>query len=57
VSQATGLVVVGADPGSKADAARRLGVEMINQEEFLRRVEKASQAGGPAGPLFDRGEP
>ncbi|MEW5914613.1 MAG: NAD-dependent DNA ligase LigA [Thermodesulfobacteriota bacterium] len=56
VSQATGLVVVGADPGSKADKARQLGVEMIDRQEFLRRVKKASAAAGSAGPLFDRGD-
>ena len=39
VSSATDLVVVGADPGSKADKARELGVEIIGEDEFLRRVD------------------
>ena len=39
VSSATDLVVVGADPGSKADKARQLGVEIIGEDEFLRRMD------------------
>jgi DNA ligase (NAD+) len=34
VSKKTDYVVVGADAGSKADDARRLGVRMITEEEF-----------------------
>jgi len=38
VSAATDLVVAGVDPGSKADKARELNVEIIGEEEFLRRL-------------------
>jgi DNA ligase (NAD+) len=38
VSKKTDYVVVGADPGSKADTARELGVEMIDEKQFLRLV-------------------
>ncbi len=39
VSKKTDLVVVGADAGSKAEKAERLGVEMIDETEFVRRLE------------------
>ncbi len=39
VSKETDLVVVGSDPGSKADKARRLGVKIINENEFLKLVD------------------
>jgi DNA ligase (NAD+) len=35
VSKATSYVVVGEDPGSKADAARRLGVPVLDEPAFL----------------------
>ena len=38
VSGKTSFVVVGADAGSKADKARKLGVETIDEGEFLRRL-------------------
>ncbi|HXF73034.1 MAG TPA: NAD-dependent DNA ligase LigA [Actinomycetota bacterium] len=38
VSRKTDFVVVGEDPGSKYERARELGVETIDEEEFLRRL-------------------
>jgi len=38
VSRNTDFVVVGESPGSKADRAEQLGVERIDEDEFLRRL-------------------
>jgi DNA ligase (NAD+) len=38
VSKKTAFVVVGADAGSKLEKARQLGVETIDEAEFVRRV-------------------
>ncbi|MFA6135315.1 MAG: NAD-dependent DNA ligase LigA [Phycisphaerae bacterium] len=38
VSKNTAFVVVGEEPGSKAGNARLLGIEMISEQEFLRRI-------------------
>ena len=38
VSKSTAFVVVGENPGSKVDKARQLGVEMIDEQEFLKRL-------------------
>ena len=40
VSKKTDFVVVGGTPGSKADKAQKLGVEIIDEEEFIRRLGK-----------------
>lgn len=40
VSKKTDYVVVGAEPGSKADEARRLGVVILNEKAFLLLMEK-----------------
>ena len=38
VSKKTDYVVVGADPGSKADKANALGVKMLNETEFKKLI-------------------
>jgi len=41
VSKATSYVVVGEDSGSKADDARRLGVETLDEDAFLALLRQA----------------
>ena len=41
VSQQTGFVVVGKDPGSKHEKARKFGVPILNEEQFLKIVKEA----------------
>jgi len=51
VSKATSYVVVGDDPGSKADDARRLGVAVLDEPAFLQLLAEhgiAPPAGEPA---------
>lgn len=38
VSPATAFVVIGADPGSKFNKAKKLGVRIINEKEFLAMI-------------------
>ena len=49
VSKKTDFVVVGASPGSKADKARALGVEIIDEAEFVRRLGAGGGQGGRQG--------
>ncbi len=46
VSRRTDFVVVGADPGSKADRAREFGVPMLTEQEFLERLREWEGAPG-----------
>ena len=38
VSSKTSVVIVGENPGSKYDKAKELGIEIWNEEEFLKRI-------------------
>lgn len=38
VSKKTSFVVVGANPGSKADKAEKLGVEILDEKAFLKKI-------------------
>jgi DNA ligase (NAD+) len=46
VSAGTSYVVVGRDPGSKLDRARRLGVPHLDEAAFLRLIRGASAPRG-----------
>jgi DNA ligase (NAD+) len=38
VSKKTDFVVAGTDPGTKFDKAQALGVEIVDEAEFLKRL-------------------
>ena len=40
VSKKTDYVVVGVDPGSKADKAKKLDIPLVTEDEFKKIVEK-----------------
>jgi DNA ligase (NAD+) len=40
VTQKTTDLVVGAEPGSKLDKARSLGIKLLNEDEFLHLIGK-----------------
>jgi DNA ligase (NAD+) len=42
VSKKTDYVVVGEDPGSKADDAKRLGVTVLDEGEFLALIGRST---------------
>lgn len=42
VSKKTDFVIVGADPGSKLDKARQLGVKVIDEAKFLQMLQNAN---------------
>jgi DNA ligase (NAD+) len=52
VGKATDYVVVGEDPGSKLDKARRLGIEMLDEAAFVAMVGE----GGSGDPHLSLGE-
>ena len=41
ISKATNLLVFGADPGSKLDKARELGTPILDEAQFLRRLDQS----------------
>ena len=45
VSKKTDYVIVGVDPGSKAERARELGVETIDEQGFLRLIDGRPEGG------------
>ena len=43
VGKSTNIVVYGENAGSKLDKAKKLGIELINEEEFLKLLKNSSQ--------------
>ncbi|MBI2152385.1 MAG: NAD-dependent DNA ligase LigA [Candidatus Rokubacteria bacterium] len=52
VSKKTDYVVLGEDPGSKADDARRLGIRTLDEAEFLKLVGKHPLPPHPTSPQW-----
>ena len=40
ISEAVDFVIVGENPGSKYDKAKKLGIKLINEEEFKKIIRK-----------------
>ena len=49
VTKKTSYVIVGAEAGSKADKAARLGVAILSEQDFEALVAERSQSGAPTG--------
>jgi DNA ligase (NAD+) len=49
VSRRTDYLVMGADPGSKRDRAMKLGVPILDEEEFRKLLSDSGQGRPPAG--------
>ena len=47
VSKKTHFVLVGENPGSKADDARELGIPQLSEQEFLKLLATAPEAPAP----------
>ena len=43
MTKKTTRVVAGADPGSKLDRARKLGIEIISEDDFLSMLKEAEK--------------
>ncbi len=50
VSSRTAFVVAGRDPGTKLDRARAIGTEIIDEQEFLRRLRLSTDASAGGAP-------
>jgi DNA ligase (NAD+) len=53
VSRKTDFLVAGAEAGSKLDAARRIGVRILDETGF-RQLLAGEEIAGPPGPVVDR---
>jgi DNA ligase (NAD+) len=57
VSRKTSVVVVGADPGSKADRAASLGVPTVDEDGFVHLLETGALPGAADGPAPEANGP